>query len=167
MADSMTLEEFIAYLPGAKSKVISSIEKSIYLEAEKLIKEFKDRSPIDKNVFRNSWFISINSPSADLLYSVNIYNNTVYGEFIDEGGVIGGVPWYWPNTGNKGKQFKGKKGKQSASRKLIIRNGKVWAGGQSPAGFVIGGITNPILFDSNARQNEIAGTVADGVIGAI
>lgn len=152
----MSLQEFIADLPQMKGRVLSSIHTALYAEAVNLIEEFKLRSPLDKDVFRKNWELVNGQKSVGDISSLRIQNRTPYGIFLDEGGEPGGVPWYWPNSKNK-----------KPSGKLIVRNGRVWAGGKSPSGFVIGGITNVVVYRNPSRQRQMAMNIAKSVIEAI
>lgn len=153
-----TLQEFVSDLPQMKSRVLANVRNTFYIEAKSLIEELKLRSPVDKDVFRKNWELQDNN-ALGLISSFTIQNTTPYSSYLDEGGEPGGKPWYWPSKKNKGPISK--------SGKLTEEIGRVWAGGKSPSGFVIGGIVDPVIFNNPARQLLIAEKVADAVIEVI
>lgn len=79
-------------------------------------------------------------------------NPTPYGIFMDEGAGVGKPPW----------NFSGK----SKTGKLVVRNGRVWAGGLNPGhSKTVGGATGPVLLDNPTRVNQLTNKIADVVIG--
>jgi len=155
---TMTLQEFVAYLPQMKKRVLNNVRSTMYVESNKIFEDIVNRSPLDKGPFRASWKLRSNR-NGNAISSVRIQNDTPYGIFLDEGAEPGDVPWYWPNAKNKGPK--------SNSGKLKIVNGRIWAGGLSPQGFVVHGIVDVIIFKNPKRLRELAINVAQSVIGAI
>lgn len=155
---SMTLNEFIEYLPSMKKKVLTNIKVAMYMEAVSIVDELKKRSPVDDAVFIASWNLR-RTQGMNTISSLRINNNTPYGIFLDEGGEPEKVPWYWPNDKNKGPISK--------SGKLKKVNGKIWAGGRSPSGFVVGGITDVVIYHNPKRQTQMAISVANAIIEAV
>jgi hypothetical protein len=155
---SMTLQEFIDYLPQMKRKVISNVQTSLYNDAVEVLEELKERSPLDEGVFRIGWELrSVRGSNA--ISKLRIQNKTPYGIYLDQGGTPGDHPWYWPSAHNPGPKSK--------SGKLVIFNGRVWAGGRSPQGFVVGGLVDPVIFYNQKKKNQIAVNLAKAVIEAI
>ena len=153
-----SLQEFIADFSQMRSRVLANVRNAFYIEARNILEELKLRSPVDKDVFRKNWELQDNNPIG-LISSFTIQNSTKYGSYLDEGGIPGGKPWYWPNKKHPGPTSK--------SGKLTEDIGRVWAGGRSPSGFVIGGIVDPVIFNNPARQQLMAEKVADAVIEVI
>lgn len=152
------LQEFITSLTQLSKRVQNNVSASLYMDTQTLIGELKDRSPVDKDVFRRNWRQSRPKKEAGVIASTRIANFTPYAMALDEGAKKGGAPWYFPRGKAKG-------GTKSKSGKLILANGRVWAGGLSPSGFVIGGISEKII--TSRRCHELAKNLADAVIGAI
>ena len=154
----MTLKEFVDYLPQMKKRVLNNIRSTMYVESNKILSELISRSPLDEGVFRSGWTFKSMRDSAKIS-NVRIQNDTPYGIYLDEGGEPRGVPWYWPSIKNRPPISK--------SGKLKLVNGRVWAGGLSPEGFVVKGIVDVVIFRNSARQRELARSVAQSVIEAI
>jgi hypothetical protein len=161
----VTLQVFISELGNISKRVESVVRNVMYAESTTLLEELKARSPKDKDIFRTNWELRSQNSTGSISH-YRIQNRTPYGSYLDEGAEVGGKPWYWPNAGTKG-YAKRSRGKTSNSGKLISMNGRVWAGGKSPSGFVIGGIIDPIIFYNEKRQLQIAQSVANAVIEAI
>lgn len=155
----MTLNEFLEYLPTMKKKVLSGIRATMYSETVSLVEELRKRSPVDKYVFISEWRLVSGRGNAEAISSLRIKNDTPYGIFVDEGAEPGKVPWYWPSPSNPGPI--------SRSGKLKIVNGRVWAGGRSPSGFVVGGITDVVIYHNAKRQRQMANSVAKAIIEAV
>jgi len=155
---TMTLQEFIAYLPQMKKRVLSNVRSTMYVESNKILEDIINRSPLDEGPFREGWRL-LNSRNGNAISSIRIKNDVPYGPFLDEGAEHGGVPWYWPNAKNKGPISK--------SGKLKFVNGRVWAGGLSPQGFVVKGIVDVIIFNNSKRQRVLAQSVAQAIIEAV
>lgn len=155
----VSLEQFIRDLSQASNRLRSGLKSAMYYHSTSLITDLKKRSPVDDDIFRQNWRISRFSVGTDGLPSVSIVNRTPYAGWLDEGAEERGAPWYWPTPSNPGPI--------SNSGKLIIRSGRVWAGGKSESGFVIGGISDVILMKNWKRQLSIAKSFAEAVLGAI
>ena len=160
----MKLEQFINDMRNASSRVRNSIKVSLMLECESLLNDFKARSPVDQDVFRTAWTLVRGSSRSNSIASNAIINRTPYGGYLDEGAEKGGYPWYFP------------KGSESVSKsgKLRLFNGRVWAGGRSPSGFVgddisgqTFGITDSILVYNEKRQIQIARRIAEDIMKVI
>jgi hypothetical protein len=127
------------------------------------LSDFKARSPVDKDLFRSNWKLSRSSSSGSIA-SIGIVNRTPYGGYLDEGAEKGGAPWYFPKKDES----------VSNSGKLRLYNGRVWAGGKSPSGFVgddvdgqMLGITDSIFYMNTKRQIAIARRIADNIVSVI
>jgi len=162
-----TLQEFITELKGAPKRVADNVTSVMYAEAVAILDEFKQSSPIDSGDFKHAWKLStVRSQSADNIIRYRFSNSVPYGVYLDEGAVPGGAPWYWPNAGTGG-YAKRSRGKTSASGKLVSMNSRIWAGGKSPAGHVVGGIIDPILYRNEIRIKALAAMVAKAVMDSI
>ena len=159
----MMLQQFINDIRNMSTRVANSVKSSVYIEGQSLLSDFKARSPVDKDIFRSSWRLSHQSSSSNIA-SIGIVNRTPYGGYLDEGAEKGGAPWYFPKKDES----------VSKSGKLRLYNGRVWAGGRSPSGFVgdnvdgqLVGITDSIFYMNTKRQIKIARRIADNIIGVI
>jgi prolipoprotein diacylglyceryltransferase len=45
--------------------------------------------------------------------------------------------------------------------------GRVWAGGKSPFGHVVGGIIDPVIYHNNRLQLKIVNSIADAITGLL
>lgn len=156
MAD---LKSFINDLSKLKRRALDSTRTAFLGEATRLVNEFQDRSPVDDDIFRKNWSLSPKRGSGGTLQSVSILNKTPYGIYLDDGAEIGGAPWYWPKASNPGPV--------SNSGKLKTSGGRVWAGGLSPSGFVIGGISDVILFNNPKRKLKMAQEIAEAFVRVV
>ena len=149
----MNLSEFNKRLQGLSSRATSNVKSALYEQAKEIKQDLQARSPVDTGIFRSSWVMSRMQGTGGAL-SMMIKNPIPYGHWLDEGGFMQGPPWYFPSTvGAK------------PTGKLTVQKGKVWAGGLSPSGFVVGGIVRVVL--SVNRRKRFANAIADGIIGAV
>lgn len=151
------LPEFIKLLRESSKRLKNNVSGAMYPEMVSLTEDLKGFSPVDKDDFRQGWRNGrISSPPKNALFAGRIENRaTSYGHYLDQGVEKGAAPWYYPNPDKK------------RSGKLILRNGRVWAGGLSQSGFVVGGIIDKTIYYNNKRINRITIAVADAVIGAL
>lgn len=156
---SVTLKEFIETLSQNKRRALASVRTTAYRDFVNLTEEMKLRSPLDSGFFRKNWELKERGSNSVKLANFRVQNRTFYGSFLDEGVPPGGVPWYWPNAKNPGPISK--------SGKLALINGRVWAGGKSPSGFVEGGIVDRVIFYNHKRQLEMADRVANAFVEAL
>lgn len=156
---TQTLSQFINELSTLKKRMLAGVEMSAKIEAVHVMGLLKNRSPLDKGLFRKNWEITVLGRAQGNKINLRIQNRTFYGPWLDEGGEIGGPPWKFPNEKNPGPISK--------SGKLKVASGRVWPGGRSPEGFVEGGIVNQVIFYNVERQIIIADKLADAVIGAL
>lgn len=145
-------------LRSLSSRVRSNVRSVVYANATDYVSEMREMSPLDSGMFKSSWSLSRAGVNRSVYHSLIIRNNTPYGIYLDEGALKGGPPWFFPKK-------RAGDGATSATGKLIVKNGRVWAGGLSPYGHVIGGISDTVLNDR--RMLKLAGDVADGIIAAI
>jgi hypothetical protein len=155
----MNLSEFINQYSGLDSRLRSSVRSTLFEECRSLAKDFKRRSPIDSGLFASNWVVSRIGRGTGSFAGYSIINPTPYAIWLDEGGQPGGIPWFFPR-----KDSDGSAANISPSGKLIYKDGRVWAGGKSPSGFVIGGITDKILLNNPKRIDRIANSIADIII---
>ena len=160
----MTLNEFIARLEGFPARYSSQLDRSMTPVVASIMQQFADRSPLDSSTFRGNWRTTRRTTPTGFRFMIT--NATPYGIYLDEGGEPGGEPWYWPNANNPSDG-----GNISNSGKLLLEN-RVWAGGRSPAGFVTGGIIDPILMNADSRaallnQNKLMEAAANAVMESI
>ena len=153
----MDFDEFVSSLSSVGSRAKTSVRGALISETDRLLQDFRARSPIDSSLFQSSWYAHIQSGEL----SVTIKNPLIYAPFVDDGAEPGKPPWNFPKGG------KGRGNTVSKSGKVILKNNRVWAGGLSPTGFVIGGISDSILMNSKKRQKEIARSIATSIIGVI
>lgn len=147
-----TVSEFIQEFRELPKRLKDSVTTTLNAEADAIYNDLVALSPVDKAEFQQNWRITkSSSPGKIQMYSMRIDNETPYGVFVDQGAEKGAAPWYFPNP------------KKQPSGKLIFRNGKVWAGGLSPSGFVIGGIIDKTIFINTRRLDRIARNLADGI----
>ena len=159
MSKKQTLQQFITDLPKVKTRMIASVHASTQVETANILELIKLRSPLDKGLFRRNWEMRKLGRTASKRMTFRLENRTFYGPWLDLGAEPGREPWGWPNAKNPGPVSK--------SGKLRIENGRVWAGGKSPEGFVTGGIVNQVIFYNVARQVDLANNLADSVIGVL
>ena len=149
----MNINEFNKSMSSLYSRVTSNVKSTLFEQAQLIRHDLQERSPIDTGLFKSSWVLSRMSGSGSSL-SIAIRNSTPYGHWLDEGGIVKGPPWYFPKDGAK------------RTGKLAVRNGKVWAGGLSPSGFVSPGITK-VIVENRKIQVRAAKALADAIIGAV
>jgi len=159
MSGAVSLDKFISELRLSKRKSLAAIKTTGYIDSVNIMEELKLRSPLDKGTFRKNWDIRELGRTNSKSITFRLENRTFYAPWLDYGGEVGGEPWDWPNENNPGPISK--------SGKLQVWNGRVWAGGRSPAGFVFGGIINPVIYYNSKRQLDMANHLADAVIGAL
>lgn len=151
-----TISEITALFRRANTSLKSRMSSVLYEESSTLLRDFRDRAPVDSGDYRSNWRLKksrIASPST--LASFSLYNDMSYAEYMEEGAEIGRPPWNF-----------GVKARRSGSGKLVIRNGRVWAGGLNPGhSKTVFGAIGPVLVDNNKRLNLLAKNVADAVIG--
>jgi hypothetical protein len=152
---SNTVSEIIEILGGAQKRIKDSVNSVLYEEVASITKDLVDLSPVDKGDFKHGWRnLKVSNSDQNNIFSMRIENNTPYGEFLDQGVEENAGPWYFPGSGVK-------------SGKLTSVNGKVWAGGLSPSGFVIGGMIDPVIYYNTKRVDRIARKLAIAVLGAL
>jgi len=171
--NSFTLPQFIAALIDSARKIPSSVRVTGYVESVNILQELKLRSPVDKGTFRGNWRMN-ESKSDKSSINFRFSNKTFYAPYMEMGGDLGGDPWNWPNENNPGPVSK--------SGKLEVLNGRVWAGGKSPAGSVgrtpdgtapvsgsygMAGISGPVILYNKKRQIDMASKIADAITGAL
>jgi hypothetical protein len=154
-----TLAEFITELSTIKKRMIAGVEMSAKIEAVHIMGLLKNRSPLDKGLFRKNWEIIVQGRVQTNKINFRLQNRTFYGPWLDEGGEIGGPPWKFPSETNPGPISK--------SGKLKVGMGRIWAGGRSPEGFVEGGIVNQVIYYNVQTQVQMADKLADAVMGAL
>jgi len=155
----MTVDDFIKQLNGFPGRFKKDLDVKITPVLNTIVSQLAARSPFDTGTFKNQWRISKRLNGLRFV----ITNPTKYGPFLDEGVEAGALPWFWPNENNPGSISK--------SGKLILKD-RVWAGGRSPAGFVTGGIIDPILMNSDIQiavenQNKLAEAAVSAVVDSI
>ena len=156
----MRLSEFNKNVSSLSQRVKSNVKASLYAEVELLRKDLVERSPKDSGYFASNWSI-MRVGTRSGLASMSVRNQTPYAVPLDLGAKKGGPPWHFPrSTRTVG-------GTTSRSNKLILANGRVWAGGLSPSGFVVGGIIDPVIYYNYARQLKMADVIADSVVAAL
>jgi len=148
----MNIAEFNNRLSGLYSRVSSNLKSALYEQARLIRHDLQARSPEDTGIFKSSWVMSRIS-SADNSLSITVQNPISYGYFLEAGVPIGKAPWYFPHA------------KSKPSGKLVVRNGRVWAGGLSPSGFVVEGIT--IVVADSKTEKRVVKSLADGIMGAL
>ena len=155
-----TLDDLLDSWEDLPKRLLNNVQTALYVQAQDVVKDLMDRSPVDTGAFKNNWLLSrTNDPEPGVFYSVSIQNNLPYAKALDEGVDPSGTPWYWPNPKNPGPVSK--------SGKLTIQNGRVWAGGKSPFGFVVGGISQKVLIENDTRLSVIANSMADAVVSSL
>jgi outer membrane protein assembly factor BamB len=152
---SFHISDYSQYLDKIKGKVQPAIHTGLQKEVIAIIDELKKRSPIDSGIFISSWKHNLIASNPTTV-GYRISNDTPYAQVLDEGAEPGGKPWNFPNPNNPGPVSK--------SGKLIYANGRVWAGGKSPSGFVVGGIVDPIIMYNRKRQIQVAQTIAEHIL---
>ena len=144
-----SIPEFMGVLQEMPKKLDSSVKNLLYNEIQSITKDLIDQSPIDKDVFKQNWrSLKVNTPGVSSMFSMRIENKTPYGVFLDQGAEPGQAPWYFPSS-------------NPPSGKLTLANGKVWAGGLSPFGFVIGGMIDKVIYYNTRRVDRIARDLAN------
>ena len=156
----MDFDGFIKHLTTVPRRAKSSVRVATLDQTRLLLQDFQKRSPLDSGHFKSQWHISNVGGGIDITYSIR--NNTPYSIPLDEGVAKGAPPWRFPGKGQKRRG-----GTISKSGKLIVRNNRVWAGGLSPEGHVVGGITGKIVMNNKKRQKSIAIAIADSIIRVI
>lgn len=153
---NMNALEFAKHLRESSKRLQNNVTGVLYSQMTAIKVDLEDFSPVDKDVFRQSWRLKkISSTRDSLFFHMRIDNNTPYGVHVDQGVAPGEAPWYFPNKAKE------------PSGKLILRNGRVWAGGLSPSGFVVGGIVDKKIYYNKSKINKIVTEVADAVLGAL
>lgn len=155
----MDFDSFLKYTTSLPRKVRTAVKQETLDQSRLLLTDIQKRSPLDSGHFKSQWHISNVGGGTGISYSIR--NNVVYSVPLDEGAPKGGPPWNFPASG------KARGGTLSRSGKLIVKNNRVWAGGKSPEGHVIGGITGSIILNNKKRQKVMANAIADSIIRAI
>ena len=159
----MTITEFTKILNDVPKKFRLSLNANLTPVVNDIAMQMVRRSPFDTGYFANRWRVRKAFTSNGIKYTIE--NRTAnYGVFMEEGAEPGGIPWGWPSENNAGTVSK--------SGKLAVINSRVWAGGKSPAGFVAGGIIDPILMSTREEvagknQERIANAVADSFMDSL
>jgi hypothetical protein len=151
----MNALEYAQHLRQSAISLQKNVPAVLYAEMEEIKKDLEKRSPVDSEEFKQGWRILRASKSSGEIFHMRIDNKTAYGLHLDLGVGVGEAPWYFPNKS------------KPPSGKLATKNGRVWAGGLSPSGFVFGGIIDPVIFYNKGRKNSIARKVADTVVGVL
>jgi hypothetical protein len=147
----MNIQDFNNHMSRLHSRISSNLKSVIYEQARLIRHDLQARSPVDTGLFRSNWAMSRIS-KADNSLSISVKNPTPYGHWLEGGADIKGPPWYFPSD-------------RAKSGKLIVRKSRVWAGGLSPSGFVVGGIT--IVVDNSKTEKRVVKALADGIMGAV
>lgn len=134
-----------------------NMQRALFAEGAVLLNDFKDRAPVDSELFRKSWVLSRNRfASGNIFTGIVISNRAPYAYWMEFGAPEGKFPWFYPNP------------KKKRTGKLVRRNGRVWAGGRNPGhSKTIGGAIGPVLVNNNRRLNKLAKLTADSIIGGL
>lgn len=148
----MTPAEVSRWLFNAPAKMEAGAQVALNSNVNPLIKDFKDRSPVDTGEYREGWE-GYYPPTGALDAVVGIRNRTnYYNVFMEYGAEKHKAPWFYPHASKKRKR----------SGKLVVRNGRVWAGGLNPGhSHTYGGAIGPVLINKPSRARKIARDVAD------
>lgn len=157
----MNIQNYISELSTLSARLRLSTKTAMFAEAQAIKSELQARSPYDQGYFASQWFIARQSGNSDNSYSVAIKNNTPYGPYLDQGAEKGGPPWFFPKDDSGDNTV-------SKSGKLILINGRVWAGGKSPAGFVHEkGLIDSVIYDNDARKLLLAQRILNSAMRVI
>lgn len=152
----MNIYQFIKELNVAPANMVIAAQSALNSEVPELIKDLQRRSPVDTGQYKGSWQkVSSRFSSPGIIAGVRIRNTDPKASLMEFGLDPGTAPWYFPNS-------------KKPSGKLIESGGKIWAGGITPGHqHTIGGAIDPVIFENNDRQLQIANTVASRVVKAI
>lgn len=152
----MNIYQLIRELNAIPSKMAVASQSALNAEIPKLIVDFQRRSPVDTGAYKQGWYkTTTRFHTPGILASEGIRNDDPKANLMEFGADPKSAPWYYPN-------------KKEPSGKLKEFGGKIWAGGISPGhSFTIGGAIDPVLYQNNERQLQIAKSVADKVMKAI
>lgn len=164
----MLLQDFIREQETLVSRAGISARTALFGHGQQYMSEMKEMSPVDSTEFRSRWALSLQSLKRSTYHKLVITNSTPYGIYLDEGAPFGGPPWFFPTKRQRDSaDINTDDGFKSKSGKLIVKNGRVWAGGLSPYGHVVGGITDTVIFENERKLLRLANDVADGIVAAI
>jgi hypothetical protein len=151
---ALTAIQMSTSLNGMQKDFKRNVQIALYAEGASLLAEMKDRSPIDSGLYRKRWVLSRNRfGSGNMFSGIVISNSAPHAYYMEYGAPKGAPPWFYPNP------------KKKRTGKLILRNGRVWAGGLNPGhGKTIGGAIGPVLTNNKKRMNELTNTIADSII---
>jgi len=154
----MTLLEFLNRIkltvrgPKFKKASVQALKKN---EAA-IMQTLRANSPVDSGFFRSRWRVSLTKfAEAGELAGMIISNDTEhYGQFMEVGAEPGQAPWYFPNKTRKGK-----------TGKLIVADGKVWAGGLKPGhNLTVGGVLQNAFSDKSKILEKLMIDVSNSAI---
>lgn len=153
----MEFSRYVNKLLDSAQKAQDTILEKIRPAALDLKAQIQARSPVDTGSYRRSWrYITIKKAKEVCL---QFKNPVSYGEALNLGSAPGRDPWFWFQPENEGEK--------SRSKKLIYAEGRVWAGGRSPGGYVIGGVVKPLIDANSSRGRRNIGNITRATTEAL
>ena len=146
----MLLDAFLKDLAYWPIKMQTGARIGLYSEGNKLMKDFESHSPLDTGKYKAGWRTA---KSFQGKIAIKIFNAEGKGGLMEEGTGTEEAPWYYPGTRKK------------KSGKLIVKNGRVWAGGLNPGHTLsAGGPMNNVFFKRKRRQTQLTKVIANNII---
>ena len=122
---------------------------------DEILDTLESMSPLDKGDFQSSWRGYI-QPLPGSRATIVVENTSEHAEFIEEGTIPGGPPWYITEGVSKS-------GKTTVAPDPETGESRVWAGGKSPSGFAIGGVVRRVLGRNTSSRRLYEGIVEEGL----
>lgn len=124
----------------------------VYNHTPSLLADLKSHSPVDKGVYKEAWRM-YKSHVGSALFGYGFTNKDSKAGLIEFGGTPKTAPWYYPS-------------KKKRTGKLVVRDGRVWAGGLNPGHeLTVGGaIDNVFTFN---RVRSIADDIGQNIIESL
>jgi len=143
-------------LKALGTKMRNSVKSTLQEEAPLLLADIKAHSPEDSGEFKSLWFIGKSrSIGRGSVANIVIRNTDSKASLMEFGALRNQAPWFYP-------------GSKVKTGKLIVRHGRVWAGGLHPGhSKTVGGAINRVIYNNTRRQLKIVKKIANGLIEAI
>lgn len=151
-----TLNQIQIVLQSIGTKMRNSVKSTLHEEAVLLLSDFKEHSPEDTGKYKSLWFIGKSRfAGVNSVANVVIKNTDPKASVMEFGAAKHEAPWFYP-------------GGKKRTGKLVVRNGRVWAGGLNPGhSKTVGGAINRVLYNNSKRQMRIVKKIASNMIEAI